>query len=321
MRMLLIAVITLAASLPTGACAQGAPQRSDVPAPPLEELKIDPSSVKFLLAPGAFAGEGNGCNSVQVWGGPKEVYGIVATEVNFDDDQTARQLVQMGIAFGQEKCPSVEHLKVSIVHGDPASFLDPRKCSLFGYYRGNNVTVDWAPDLLTGEWLKDRPGVIVNYLNFQIGIRKSEMERAQEKKREAAERERQAQAERGRQSMIVARASAFFKSTGVTRMVTAEQLDANPFVFKGQVVGVHAFFGSMISENQAIFYYGNAQFVVSGVPSSKFTQRGSAFMLAAKVLGNISIPALGPTMVPHLSYLGAAPCQDLGCSEYVSNFR
>ena len=272
MRMLLIAVIALAASLPTGARAQGS-SASDVPAPPLETLKIDPSNVKFLLASGAFGGSGTGCDELQVWGGPKNVYGIVATGVNFDDDLTTRQLVQMGIAFGLEKCPSATHLEVTLRHGDPASFTDPRNSSLCVQNNGWR-TVEWAPDLIRGEWLKDKPGLIVNYLNFQIGIRKSEIERTQEEKRKAVEREQQAQAERSRQSMIAARASAFFKSNGVTRIITAEQLAGNPFVFKGQVVAVYFYFERMNAETQAIFYSGNAQFVVSGVPTRNSLSMG-----------------------------------------------
>ena len=122
--------------------------------------------------------------------------------------------------------------------------------------------------------------------------------------------------------MIAARASAFFKSNGVTRIVTAEQLAGNPFVFKGQVVAVYFYFEKMNAETQAIFYSGNAEFVVSGAPSSKFTQHGSTFILAARVVGNFTLQGpLGSTTVPHLSYLGSAACKDLGCTEYISNFR
>jgi hypothetical protein len=46
-------------------------------------------------------------------------------------------------------------------------------------------------------------------------------------------------------------------------------------------------------------------------------------MLAGRVSGNIEIKlqVLGSTLVPHLSFVGSAFCQQQGCSEYAINLK
>jgi len=81
-------------------------------------------------------------------------------------------------------------------------------------------------------------------------------------------------------------------------------------------VAIRGYFSQMNSETRATFHVGDSFFVVSGVPSSKFTRQGDAFILAARVIGKTS-----ETGLPHLSYVGSAACRELGCGEYISNFR
>jgi hypothetical protein len=116
-----------------------------------------------------------------------------------------------------------------------------------------------------------------------------------------------------RQTEVAAKWSAFAKAHNVSQYVTASQLNANPFAFKGQVVAVWGFFERMDTETQATFHMGDSFFTVSGV-SSKLTQRGgAAFLLAGRVTGRSS------NGQPHLSYVGVAVCQDSGCRDYISN--
>jgi hypothetical protein len=105
--------------------------------------------------------------------------------------------------------------------------------------------------------------------------------------------------------------------------VTVEQLAPNPFAFQGQVVAIYGNFQQMNSATQGVFSSRDKAFVVSGIPTARFTQQGGMVMLAARVLGNIEIklPVLGPTLVPHLSFVGSAFCQQPGCSEYAINLR
>lgn len=79
----------------------------------------------------------------------------------------------------------------------------------------------------------------------------------------------------------------------------------------------------MNSATQGVFSSRDKAFVVSGIPTARFTQQGGMVMLAARVLGNIEIklPVLGPTLVLHLSFVGSAFCQQPGCSEYAINLR
>jgi hypothetical protein len=144
----------------------------------------------------------------------------------------------------------------------------------------------------------------------------------QVKRREAA-LQQQRQAEQRKQSEIAARSSAFVKANGVTHFVTVEQLAPNPFVYKGQVVAICGVFQQMNSATQGVFSSHDQSFVVSGIPTARFTQQRSVVMLAGSVLGNIEIklPVLGPTLVPHLSFVGSAFCQQQECSEYSINPR
>jgi len=152
--------------------------------------------------------------------------------------------------------------------------------------------------------------------------------RAQAVRRQQAERsaELAAQATKQKeQADIQARSAAFVAANGVKHFVTIRQLAANPFVYQGQVVAVYAVFEQMNSATEGLF--SGSEFsdvlLVSGAPSARFTQPRSMVMLAGRVVGKqeVKLPLLGPTLVPHLSFVGSAFCQKQNCLDYAINLK
>lgn len=292
-------MISLAALLLGGSTVVGA---QPLAAPPGSPGVVDPSRVKFLLAKCKDWDSGKGRTRV--------VHGRVSSISDLNHASSAWELIQMGVAFAQEQCPSPSpsaDIKVCLRPGDPATFTNAQdgfegfRGSIHGYPR-DSVSAGW-----------DGVGKRAWYSNVPLEDReRQEQQEAQAARENAAlaAAQRAAQDQRGR-------STAFVKTHGVQRIVTAQQMAANPFVYKGQVVAVYATFQQMNSETQALFESHDQAFVVSGVGASRFTQRGSKVMLAARVLGNteIKLPVLGPTLVPHLSYVASAPCQQVGCND------
>lgn len=265
--------------------------------------RIDPSRVKFLcLAPGS----------------PGVVVGIVAVEIDLSQDVAAEQLLQMGAAFAREKCPRpFREILVNLRPGDPTTFTDPQK----GFeYVGRDPYPPSDAVFCRFELASDQPQLYSNWAKITKEKQIAEAARASE--REVA-REQQRQAEQRRQSEIATRSATFVKANGVAHFVTVEQLTANPFVYQGQVVAIYGAFEQMNSATQGLFSSQDKRFVVSGIPTARFTQQRSMVMLAGRVLGNIEIrlPVLGPTLVPQLSFVGSAFCQQQGCSEYAIRLK
>ncbi|MCZ2076626.1 MAG: hypothetical protein LC130_16715, partial [Bryobacterales bacterium] len=76
--------------------------------------QIDPSKYKFLL--GACEGRTSSY---------RNVYGVVSREVDLSVDNTARALLELGAALGQEQCPrsaGFGNITVYLYHGDPGTF-------------------------------------------------------------------------------------------------------------------------------------------------------------------------------------------------------
>ncbi len=115
----------------------------------------------------------------------------------------------------------------------------------------------------------------------------------------AAGRARAAQAKQTLQT-------SFVSQNGVNVYVSDSQLTANPFTYKGQVVGVRSRFTKMVSESDAVFTF-NSPIFVGSVPSTRF--RGSEdVVLAIKVVGI-------KEGVPYGTYVGVYQCTQ-GCSEF-----
>jgi hypothetical protein len=84
------------------------------------------------------------------------------------------------------------------------------------------------------------------------------------------------------------------------------EVTANPFLYKGKVVGIRSRFTRMVSETDAIFTFNNV-IQITGVPSTRF--RGSEdVVLAVKILGT-------KDTLPYGEYIGAYVCTQ-GCSEF-----
>jgi hypothetical protein len=305
------------ASKTTGGIYLGYLTRREVPAP--DSSKIDSSKVRFLPLKPCSVGFGNTVDQT--------VMGVVSPELDISDDSTALRLLQMGIKFGQQECPPRGEnfqgvlrgrtVAVFLKLGDPATFT-PTNLPMIFVASGSGTTYDTPSDEVVGAWLSEKPGLIRSYMNAPKALKQSQAYDAQEAKRRDAMLDQQRQAEQKKQSEIAARSAAFVKANGVTHFVTVQQLTANPFVYQGQVVAIYGVFEQMKSATEGIFSVQDKSFVVSAIPAAKFTQERSMVMLAGRVLGNIEIklPVLGPTLVPHLSFVGSAFCQEQGCSDY-----
>lgn len=336
MRLLLTSGLTLVvvsfATINAGAQTNTIPARASAQATSVQDAapSADPSRVKFLLSYCRGEGGVDAMSVTKATGTNPQffsvaVHGIVARGVDLSQDALAKQFLHMGVIFGQKHCPAVPVLPatytvpVSLRSGDPAAFTDAEKGFEFfrsedrRSYPGDSVSaiVFNLRTLLAA----DQEVHWVNYYNAP----------QHEPARQAAEaaQARQRDAQRQAQSQLEARSTAFAKANGVAHFVTIQQLAVNPFVYQNQVVAIYGEFQQMNSATQGLFSSNDKTFVVSAIPTVRFTQQRSMVMLAGRVLGNIEIklPVLGPTLVPHLSFVGSAFCQQQGCSEYAFNLR
>ena len=300
----------------------------NVTIPAVGLIKIDPTKVKFLT-------KGRPCSVT--YGTPWDikpvdmrVMGVVASDVDLSDDATAQQLIQMGITFGREQCPPGgefydsgrvlrgdvdaegrpvrRNVSVTLYPGNPMTFTSADIEKFFDGRRGNGMVpgLDQLLDEVYGYWVDYKPGLIINYTNYPKALKLSDAWDAQEKRKREAVLEQQRHAEQSRRNQIAARVAAFVKANKVKRFVNGSQLAANPFVYQGQVVGMIATFVRMKSATQAIFSNGNNSFVVSGVPTVRFTRQGSLLMLAGRV-----------SETGDLTFVGSVFCQERGCSDYI----
>lgn len=165
----------------------------------------------------------------------------------------------------------------------------------------------------------------------QQRLQQAEAERVRKAQQAEAARVQEAQrtaqiaAAQKEQADIQSRSAAFVVANGVKHFVTVTQLAANPFVYQGQVVAVYAVFQQMNSATEGVFSATefNDVLLVSALPPGRFTQARSMVMLAGRVMGKqeIKLPVLGPTLVPHLSFVGSAFCQKQNCADYSINLR
>ena len=292
--------------------------------PALGSSKIDASKVKFLPQRPCGVGFGNTVD--------QSILGVVAREIDLSDDSTALQLLQMGIKFGQEVCPPRGEnfqgvplgrtVSVSLKPGDPATFSVTNLSVIFAVL-GGGTAFDTPSDSVSGFWGDSQPSLIRGYQNAPKALKLSQAYSAQKVRQQNEVLEQERQAEQKKQSEIAARSAAFVKANGVKHFVTVQQLAANPFVYQDQVVAIYGEFQQMNSATSGLFSVRDKNFVVSAIPTAKFTQEGSMVMLACRVLGNIEIklPVLGPTLVPHLSFVGSVFCQQQGGRDYDFNLK
>ena len=290
-------------------------ESKNVPAPTADTPKIDLTKVKFLRSKGTSGYPQGDCSvgfgdTVQFF-----VAGIVSPDVDISDDATALQILQMGITFGREQCPPrgenfqgrLYERVVSVVlyPGNPTKYTVENLEEIRDAHYSKNF-YDENTEVVYGAWVSNKPGLIVGYSNHPKAFKLSQAYDAQEARKRAAALEQERQAEQTRRNQIAARLAAFVKTYRVKRFVNGSQLAANPFVYQGQVVGMTATFVRMKSATQAIFSNGNNSFVVSGVPTARFTRQGSLLMLAGRVLESGG-----------LTFVGSVFCQQWGCSDYI----
>lgn len=274
------------------------PKETDVAIPPVDAPKIDPSKVIFWL-------DRKGCSDPASLAGSPYVFGFTCG-IDLSDDLTARQILQMGITFGREKCPSTTHLFVFLrplpYEGHPEWFKNLKDeisrgktdwvDSEFGFT--NATGFEYPSDVVEGGYNSKYPDLIRGYRNWPQALKKQRAEEAEQ------ERQRNAQLEQIRQAQqrAEARWDAFLKKYNVKKEVTIYQLMTNPFAYEGQVVATIGAFQRMNTRTQAVFSWLSHEFVVSGVSANRFTGE-ERVALAVRVLGNIELrPGYS---VPHLS--------------------
>ena len=122
--------------------------------------------------------------------------------------------------------------------------------------------------------------------------------------------------EKDRRAAKSAKREHFATMSDVKQWVSVEQLNANPFVFKNQIVGLAGRFVRMIAEDRAIFEIGTSSLVVSKLPSTQF--RGNEqVVLALFVRGTTLVKLNGvDETVPDLEYVGSALCATNKCQDY-----
>lgn len=83
------------------------------------------------------------------------------------------------------------------------------------------------------------------------------------------------------------------------------ELTANPFRWKGKIVGFMGTFVSMESESSAVFGLGDTLnlAILRGVPSARFTRSGETALIAGRVQGmaRVTLPIVGTAGVPELT--------------------
>lgn len=124
-------------------------------------------------------------------------------------------------------------------------------------------------------------------------------------------------AEAARRAAKVAKRTQFESTSGLRQWVGADQVVANPFVFKDQVVGLSVRFVRMIAEDRGVFASGGQPaLVVSKLPSTLFRGNEEA-VIAVTVRGTTEVKLNGVELtVPDLNFVRSGLCTAYGCSDY-----
>jgi hypothetical protein len=249
----------------------------------------------------------------------RRVIGTVAPDIDLSQEVTVRQLLSMAATFAQSKCPSpypFGSINVYLRPGDPATFTDYKQGFEYVPAAALGIVYTNPPDSVSAStggsrFEPDKSQLTWRAIrNFGNEIRDRQFAEAAQARQREAELEKKRRAVQEKQN----RSAAFAKANGVKRIVTAKELAANPFIFKGQVVAVNCNFKQMRSATEGLFAYGDTLIVVTGVPSARFTREGPRLLLAGRVQGNKEIKfPFGNALVPHLSYVGSASCDQVNC--------
>jgi uncharacterized protein YecT (DUF1311 family) len=105
---------------------------------------------------------------------------------------------------------------------------------------------------------------------------------------------------------------------GYQQWVQVASLSANPFIYKGSVVGSYVRFARMLSESDAVFTDINGvELFVSGVPATLF-HGAEAIILSTRINGTKAIKtAGGEVALPYGDYVNSYKCVQQNCAEVV----
>lgn len=109
--------------------------------------------------------------------------------------------------------------------------------------------------------------------------------------------------------------SEFVNRSKIKSWPDKEELDINPFVYEGKVIGIVTTFEMMLSATKGIFDNGNI-ITSENIPKGIF-RRKAKVVLAGRVLGKelIKIPIAGEVLVPKLKFVDVYFCKDKACNE------
>lgn len=177
------------------------------------------------------------------------------------------------------------------------------------FYGGRAALVGAQRSVVGGAW-RFNTNNIANALTAE--------RQAEEQKKQQAEAAQKKAQELADAKMLSQKLQTDFKSqTGLELWVNPQILKANPFPYKGKIVGMMESFQQMVGSGEAVFG-GSFDVVATGVPNTLFTQPGSLAIIAIKVDGIKQIKILGTDMTAvDGTYKGSYICKTQGCAEFI----
>lgn len=140
-----------------------------------------------------------------------------------------------------------------------------------------------------------------------------ERKRREEERKRKEEEQRRALADKAKASRQVF--VDFTSRAKIELWPNVGDLRANPYIFRGKIVGVRASFDTMVAENEALFTAGGP-IHIAGVPTTRFQHAGMQVLLAARVAGIKQIEMMGTKLpAPHLEYVDTYLCRLSDCED------
>lgn len=211
--------------------------------------------------------------------GGADVVGIVPPSADLSNDSLARSLLDEGEKIHREQCHYSGIVHIELI---PSTYTTPDG----GLY---------APILVMG--LRHSNGPHLRYENYVI---------------QAEQKRQQANVRKSQQEEVQRRLGEFVRRYSIAEWVDQEKLIANPFAYQGKTVGLLTRFDHMLTSSSALV----GQFVFADIPNNTFTTRAQV-LIAGRVLGNteVKLPVVGPTLLPHLKFVGVHICEQDKCAE------
>ena len=237
----------------------------------------------------------------------KNLTTVITTQDNkpFLSNEITQNLMRAATALHGGKCPGPKTglWKVWMVPLPDVERLDPingRLASMASAQLYPNGALE-----LFGNSIFDQHQ---NELRAEAAAREAKMrEENNRREREIAAEKANAEAQAKQE-----RRSTFFQKIDNKQLVDIEELQRNPFPYKGKSVAVFAAFGRMVSEGSAVFTFTGASpvpaLIINGVPPTMFRDN-SIIILALKVVG------LKDGMVEG-SYVDTYWCQKQNCVDF-----